>query len=304
LLLIVLETQEKQHQIMLELLKNKKLYIHLSIIIGLGILILISIIFSLDNFTRHGEMVSVPDFRGYYYDELKDQAEFNKFRFVIIDSIYDASKEKGSIATQDPSPESLVKENRTIYLSVIAMNPEMVKMPNLIDLSKRNAISILETYGIKVKKLGFVENLAKDAVIEQKYREEEIEPGTEIIKGSGIELVLGLGAQKALIKAPLLIGLTRSQAIRELHLASLNLGEEHFEDGDDTTSVRIYRQVPKYSDKATVKMGESIELYYKSDKNFDFEQYLKTIKSSDNNTIYEDSTDTFIIEEEIYYEKN
>jgi len=283
---------------MLEILKNKKLYIHLSIIIGLGIIILISVIFSLNSFTRHGEMVSVPDFRGYYYDELKDQAEFNKFRFVIIDSIYDASKEKGSIASQDPSPESLVKENRTIYLSVIAMKPEMVKMPNLIDLSKRNAISILETYGIKVSKLGFVENIAKDAVIEQKYRGEDIEPGTEIIKGSGIELVLGLGAQKALIEVPLLIGLTRSQAIHELHLASLNLGEEHFEDGDDTTTVRIYRQVPNFSDKATVKMGQDIELYYKSDENFDFEQYLKTIKASDKSIINEDSTNTFIIEED------
>jgi len=283
---------------MLEILKNKKLYIHLTIIIVLGIIILISVVFSLDSFTRHGEMVSVPDFRGYYYDELEDQAEFNKFRFVIIDSIYDATKEKGSIASQDPSPESLVKENRTIYLSVIAMNPEMVKMPNLIDLSKRNAISILETYGIKVSKLGFVENIAKDAVIEQKYRGEDIEPGTEIIKGSGIELVLGLGAQKALIEVPLLIGLTRSQAIHELHLASLNLGEEHFEDGDDTTTVRIYRQVPNFSDEATVKMGQDIELYYKSDENFDFEQYLKTIKASDKNIIGGDSTDTFIIEGE------
>jgi len=283
---------------MLEILKNKKLYIHLSIIIVLGIIILISVIFSLDSFTRHGEMVSVPDFRGYYYDELEDQAEFNKFRFVIIDSIYDATKEKGSIASQDPSPESLVKENRTIYLSVIAMNPEMVKMPNLIDLSKRNAISILETYGIKVSKLGFVENIAKDAVIEQKYRGEDIEPGTEIIKGSGIELVLGLGAQKALIEVPLLIGLTRSQAIHELHLASLNLGEEHFEDGDDTTTVRIYRQVPNFSNEATVKMGQDIELYYKSDENFDFEQYLKTIKASDKKIIGGDSTDTFIIEDE------
>ncbi len=277
---------------MLKTLKSKKLYTHISILFGLGIIVLVTAIYSLSSFTRHGETVSVPDFRGYYFNELKDQAEFDKFRFVIIDSIYDVNKEKGSIANQDPSPESLVKEKRTIYLTVIAMNPEMVEMPNLIDLSKRNAISILETYGLKVSKLGFIKNIAKDAVIEQIYRGEEIDPGTDIIKGSGIELILGLGAQKALIQVPLLIGLTRKQAISELHLASLNLGDEHFEEGDDTTTVRIYRQTPNYSEEATVKMGHSIELYYKSNENFDFEQYLKTIKASDEIIIEEDSTIT------------
>jgi len=277
---------------MLEILKSRKLYIHISILIGLGIIILLTVVYSLNSFTRHGETVSVPDFRGYYYNELQDQAEFDNFRFVIIDSIYDADKEKGTIASQDPKPEDLVKKNRTIYLTVIAMNPEMVQMPNLIDLSKRNAISILETYGLKVKKLGFVENIAKDAVVEQKYRGEEIEPETEIMKGSGVELILGLGSQKALIQLPLLIGLTRKQAISELHLASLNIGEEHFEEGDDTTTVRIYRQTPNYSEEANVKMGQSIDLYYKSNENFDFEQYIKTIKASGITTIVEDSTET------------
>ena len=277
---------------MLEILKSRKLYIHISILIGLGIIILLTVVYSLNSFTRHGETVSVPDFRGYYYNELQDQAEFDNFRFVIIDSIYDADKEKGTIASQDPKPEDLVKKNRTIYLTVIAMNPEMVQMPNLIDLSKRNAISILETYGLKVKKLGFVENIAKDAVVEQKYRGEEIEPETEIMKGSGVELILGLGSQKALIQIPLLIGLTRKQAISELHLASLNIGEEHFEEGDDTTTVRIYRQTPNYSEEANVKMGQSIDLYYKSNENFDFEQYIKTIKASGITTIVEDSTET------------
>ncbi len=274
---------------MLDILKSKKLYIHLLILTSLGVIVLLTVVYSLSIFTRHGETISVPDFRGYYYNELQDQVEFNNFRFVIIDSIYSIDKEKGSIASQDPKPNVLVKKNRTIYLTVVAKNPEMVQMPNLIDLSKRNAISILETYGLKVSKLSFVENIAKDAVVEQIYRGEDLEPGTEIIKGSGIELVLGLGSQKELIQVPLLIGLTRKQAIAELHLASLNIGEEHFEEGDDSTTVRIYRQTPNYSKKATVKMGQSIDLYYKSNENFDFDQYLKTIKESDGVITEEDS---------------
>lgn len=269
---------------MLEILKNKKLYINIGILFSIGVLFLIAIVYSLNSFTRHGETITVPDFTGYYYQELEGQPEFAKFKFTIIDSIYDSSKEKGSIVSQDPNADSKVKNGRHIYLTVVAMNPETIDMPNLVDLSLRNASSIIETYGLIINKLSYVPDIAKNAVVEQKYRGENIEEGTPIIKGSGIELVLGLGTENNYIKVPLLIGLTRKQAIDELHLASLNLGNEHFDQGDDTTTVRIYRQSPNYGKEQTVKMGEIIELWYKSEDNFDFDQYLKTIKSSDKST--------------------
>ncbi len=266
---------------MFELLKSKKLYIHLAIIIGLAIILLIVAIYSLRSFTRHGEEITVPDFSGYYYNELKDQAEFSKFKFTIIDSVFDAGKEKGSIVSQDPKAESMVKEGRHIYLTVVAMKPETIEMPNLVDLSLRNASSVLETYGLKITKLSYVPDIAKNAVVEQHYKGEIIEEGTPIVKGSGIELVLGLGTDKNYIQVPLLVGMTRKQALEELHLASLNMGMEHFEEGDDTTTVRIYRQEPRYSQKKTVKMGANIDVWYKSDKNFDFDQYLKTLKAEE-----------------------
>lgn len=269
---------------MLEILKNKKLYINIGILFSIGVLFLIAIVYSLNSFTRHGETITVPDFTGYYYQELEGQPEFAKFKFTIIDSIYDSSKEKGSIVSQDPNADSKVKNGRHIYLTVVAMNPETIDMPNLVDLSLRNASSIIETYGLIINKLSYVPDIAKNAVVEQKYRGENIEEGTPIIKGSGIELVLGLGTENNYIKVPLLIGLTRKQAIDELHLASLNLGNEHFDQGDDTTTVRIYRQSPNYGKEQTVKMGEIIELWYKSEDNFDFDQYLKTLKSSDKST--------------------
>ncbi len=276
-------------QQMLELLKNRRLQINFAILVGLTIIIFASVLYSLSSFTRHGEEITVPDFTGFYYEEIKSQAEFGKFRFEIIDSIYDAEKEKGSIVSQDPKAESKVKEGRNIYLTVVAVNPEMIEMPNVVDLSMRNAISILETYGLHINKLSYMPDIAKNAVVEQKYRGEKINPGTIIKKGVGIELVLGLGMDNTLIQVPIFIGMTRKQEINELHLASINIGEEHFELGDDTASVRIYRQSPTYSKNATVKMGQSIEFWYKSDKNFDFDQYLETIKLSDEEVLSSDS---------------
>lgn len=265
---------------MLKILTSKKLLINIAVLLVLGISTLLLSIYSLNSFTRHGEEITVPDFKGFYLDEITEDVQYSNFKFTITDSVYDRHSEKGSIIVQSPVAGQKVKEGRNIYLTVVAMNAEMVSMPALLDLSLRNAKSKLQTYGIEILKLSYIPNIAKNAVLEVRQNGEEVYEDDKLLKGSGVELVLGLGELKELIKVPLLIGLTHLEAENELHLASLNIGDEHFEEGDDVTTVRIYRQIPAYSDKPTVKLGQKIELFYKSDANFDFEKHLQTIRPS------------------------
>jgi len=263
---------------MLSFFKDKRFYIHLAIMGFLTIGIIWGTMKAIEKFTRHGQAISVPDFTGLYFNELDENADFVRFNFTIIDSVYDSSQEKGTIITQDPLPESLIKEGRMIYLTVVAMNPRMVEMPELKDLSLRSATSLLQTYDLRIGKLSYVPDIARNAVLEQKYRGEAIEPGSQVIAGSSIDLVLGLGEQQELIPVPILIGLNRANAIKVLHKASLNLGAEHFDEGDDTSTVRIYRQNPHFTVKSIARFGSEVELWYKSDKNFDFDAYLQKIK--------------------------
>ncbi len=262
---------------MLSLLKNKRLYLHLALMAVLAVFLIWLTVAIVNNFTRHGQAIPVPDFSGLYFEELEQNPEFSKFSFLVIDSIYDPTKERGTIINQDPTPESFVKEGRKIYLTLVAMNPKMVAMPELKDLSLRSATSLLETYDLKVGKLTYEPDIAMNAVLKQYNKGKKIEPGTMILAGSTIDLVLGLGNQQSLLPVPLLIGLNRSQAIQKLHEYSLNLGIESFEPGDDTATVRIYRQSPNFTHKSIARFGSSIDVWYKSDKNFDFESYLKNI---------------------------
>jgi len=277
---------------MVEFLKDKRFYIHLIIIIIIGVGLIWGTIFSLKAFTRHGEEISVPDFSDMIFEELDTDPAYENFNFTVVDSVYDLTREMGAVISQNPKPESKVKSGRTIYLSIVASNPELVEMPNLVDLSLRSASSLLQTYGLKVTKLSYVPDIAKNAVINQKYKGETIEEGEKIIKGSGIELVLGLGEQRELIPVPLLIGKTHSEALKIIHNASLNIGDEHFEAGDDTASVRVYRQSPRFTNKNVARFGTMIELWYKSEANFDFDQYLSNIKPSDVDTVYENPIDS------------
>jgi eukaryotic-like serine/threonine-protein kinase len=263
---------------MFSFLKEKSFIFNLLIIMGIIFVLIWLTIFSINNFTRHGQAISVPDLSGLYFSELDENDEYENFKFLIVDSIYDPDKEKGTIISQDPAPKSLVKEDRMIYLTVVAVNPKMIEMPELKDLSLRSASSLLQTYNLKIGKLTYEPDYASNAVLRQLYKGSPIEPGKMIKAGSTIDLVLGLGEEQELIPVPMIIGLTRSQAIAALHSYSLNIGSESFEPGDDTSKVRIYRQSPNFTNQSVSRFGSSVDVWYKSDKNFDFDTYLKSIK--------------------------
>jgi hypothetical protein len=73
--------------------------------------------------------------------------------------------------------------------------------------------------------------------------------------------------------------MSRNDAIKMINEYSLNIGEENFEDGADTTNARVYKQNPAYSKKSSISLGSSVELWYKSEKKFNFNAYLKKYKN-------------------------
>ncbi len=262
---------------MFSFFKSSRPAVHFAIVGVLAIILVLIILKMINIFTRHGQSIAIPNFTGLYYNELDKNEEFSKFVFTIADSIYDPTKEKGTIISQDPAPGSRVKSGRQVYITVVSINPEQVAMPNLVDLTLRNATSLLETYGLKAGRLSYVPDIAKNAVIEQKFKGQNIAVGKMINKGSTIDLVLGLGENGDRISIPFLIGMKRSEAVTKIRSSSLNVGLEHFDPGDDTSKVRIYRQSPNHSSEKIANFGAPIELWYKSDKNFDFDTHLKNI---------------------------
>jgi beta-lactam-binding protein with PASTA domain len=119
--------------------------------------------------------------------------EDSDLRGKISDSIYLAKAKPGTVVSQLPEANSLVKENRTVYYVINAVKPEMVKMPDVVGVTLRQATSILETQGLKVGKLLYIPDIAKDNVLRQTYKGKEIRKGTKIVRGSEIDLHLGSG---------------------------------------------------------------------------------------------------------------
>lgn len=142
-------------------------------------------------YTHHGETAEVPDFKGKAIAELDNFIAGKNVNYTIIDSIYNPDEKAGIVFKQDPEPKSLVKHNRTIYLYVTSTQPPQIAMPKLVDRSTRQAMLMIESYGLKQGKITEVAGDCNGCILKQFYKGKEIKPGDPIKKGSKIDLVAG-----------------------------------------------------------------------------------------------------------------
>ncbi len=245
-------------------LKSKVFFINVLVAFLLCILSIYFVYAWMGKITHHGESIAVPNLRGMDLAELDTFLASKSLKYQVVDSLFDGSKTGGTILEQDPAPESNVKEGRTIYLTVNSATPPKVKMPNLIDVSYRQAEAILQTFGLTVGELSYEPDLAKNAVLEQRYKGSGIKPGVEIFKGSKIDLVLGDGLGTTEVSVPLLIGLTKSEAMFVLKGSGLELGEVFFDpDTKDQEEALIYKQDPTSGVSSNMNQGDAIDIYLK-----------------------------------------
>ena len=263
----------------LSFLKQKKFYLNLLAIIILSFIILWLTIKMLNVYTRHGKVYELPDFTGMTTDEV-EQTYGKDYNFILIDSIYSKTQQPGSIVQQDPLPKSKVKHGRNVYYIIVAKMPEKTTMPNLNNLSLRQALVLLESSGLMVKELVYVKHFARNAICEQRYNGEIIKPGTELVKGSKITLHVGLGTDGRNMQLPSLYGLPASDVQHVLNMAGLNLGKEVFDDHDSIQYEKVYKMEPPYS-KQSVRPGTFVNVWYRSDRAFNFDKEQKKSMKED-----------------------
>lgn len=263
----------------LHFLKEKKFYVNLLIILLLCFVILWLTFRLLDKYTRHDEVYSMPDFTGQDYHEVERQFTHD-FHFFLIDSVYPKGQQPGTIYQQDPLPNSKIKKGRNVYIIIVAETPEKTMMPNLKNLSLRQAIGLLESAGLDVDRLNYCDSPYKNAIIDQYYDGKSIKAGTELNKGSKIVLQVGMGPDKDEVKVPNLIGKPAAEAKRQLYLAGLNIGEEVNEDSDSLQYMCVRRMSPGPS-AGSVLLGTYVNLTYHSSRTLDFKKEMRELLRED-----------------------
>jgi beta-lactam-binding protein with PASTA domain len=247
---------------MTDKLSKRKILIHLVASIATMIVILFILVSWLSSYTNHGETVTVPNIKGMKYAELKEYLGNKNLDVKISDSsMFLLDKGPGVVVEQDPRPNEQVKEGRTIYVSITRTVPPQVKMPNLIDVSQRQAEAILFSYGLRLGSMIYKPDLAKGAILEMSCNGKLLKAGESIAKGSKIDLVLGDGVGVTDVAVPNLLNLSLEEAVFVLKGSALNVGEVSYPSGKlDSVNFFVVEQMPMPGDSVFIKQGESVSL--------------------------------------------
>lgn len=255
---------EKIKQYLIKFFQNP--YIN-TILKGLGLILLalIILLFFLKIYTRHNQEQPTPNLVGMSIEEATKTIAMNNLRIEIADSVYIFNKKPGSVIAQNPLPETMVKKNRRVFVTINAKNPIKIEIPNIVGYTLRQAKAILEQDGFEVGTLYFRPDLGLNNVLEQRYNGQIAEPGMRIPKGSKIDLVLGQGMSGERTGIPQLIGLKLNDAISRIVEASLNVGRIRYDEtiitNSDSLDARVYSQYPAYMENATLSFGTRVDIW-------------------------------------------
>lgn len=239
---------------------------NLLVIIGLIAVIGILFFISLGFFTRHGEVVTVPDVRGKSIKDATVALEALGFDVEVRDSIYIDTVPALLVYEQTPERGDVVKVNRTVYLTVNKVVPPMVAMPDLEGLTFRSAEMTLRARRLNIGDTIYKPDFATNTVLQQLLNGKPIKPGKEIPEGSNITLVLSSGTGSMENPVPEIVGLTYMEAKEVLAASNLNIGTVLIDGGvTDTLGAFVFKQSPARRNELhelnLIRAGESVDLW-------------------------------------------
>ena len=171
------------------------LYARQFVLAGLVLVLLfVVLIYSLKSITFHDEYKTVPSLQGISIHDIPEYLESMELRYEVIDSTkFSAKFTPLSVISHQPNAGDEVKKNRKIYLTVNPSGFRKITVPNIIQVTYRNAESILSAVGFEVGEIYYRNNIGKDMVLEIRHEGRTIVPGIALEKTSKIDIVLGNG---------------------------------------------------------------------------------------------------------------
>ena len=201
----------------------------------------------LRDYTQHGVEVEVPQVTGLYVVEAETLLRGERLNLQVIDSTFSRKVPLGTIVEQNPPAQSHAKCGRTVYVIVNASQHKQVVLPELHDVSYRQAENMLKQLGLQVGDVFYEPSQYRDLVIDLRLDTLSLEAGARIEEGSVITLVIGQGQGTEMVTVPDLRGkhLNEIRSLllsQHLTLGSYTYDEEPTEENKD--EYIVYAQQP------------------------------------------------------------
>lgn len=231
----------------------------------------VALVFFLRFYTNHGQKLNLPDYVGMNIEEARKMASDNDFELIADDSVHIVGKPGGEILSQNPDPDSPVKEGRKVYVSITKYNADIflsARLPQLYGQRFDLKAKELETlFKLKCNVIAYAYDPGpRDHILEVQYNGKPIENAkgknkrVEIAKGDQLDFVLSK-REGGKVQVPELMCKQLEAAKFLCQAARLGIGEI-IENGEitDLSTAFVYDQVPKPSE-GRVDMGTAVKIF-------------------------------------------
>lgn len=225
-------------------IKNIFIAVLITVLLAVGTLVFIHF------YTQHGSMRTVPNLQGKNINEAIKLLKENDLQVKIIDSLYSREYKFGAVVEQNPSPNNIVKPHRIVYLITNSSSVKKIAIPNIVDMSSRQAKALLKSLGFQVEKVEYGQSAYRDLVIGVKYKRKDIEIGEKIPDQSKLTLVIGNGLLSSENGFPYVVGLDYISAEQIISSSKYPLGKVTFDEqplGNKEKFI-VYKQDPDVID--------------------------------------------------------
>jgi eukaryotic-like serine/threonine-protein kinase len=213
-------------------------------------------------YTKHGDSVTVPSFKGMTIQQAEKLMDDRGLNYTVTDSVFDPAAKPLQVMEQEPVANTKVKPSRNIYLTLNAVKPPLVKLPNLIGKSFDIAQKNLELRGLRIGVTETRPDPASNTVLEVKYNGKILKEKDEVPKGAALTLVIADGIGDTELDIPELVGNTVEEAKFLIKTNNLNLGSIVGNGSiSDTAHAFVYKQNPTAKKGEKIKMGEQVDIY-------------------------------------------
>jgi eukaryotic-like serine/threonine-protein kinase len=236
-----------------QILTNKLLYISIAGILTFGALaILIVDRWVMPAYTNYNEGVTVPDLTKISLQEAENLLDSYGFRYEILDRRAHSSYPPDYIIDQSPSPRQIVKPNRKIFLTVSTDTRPTVVVPNVENMSLRNARIQLENSGLEVGVISMESGRFRDTVIRQ-----SIAAADTVDQGTVVDLAVSDGLGDELVRVPEIVGLPYQEAQQRILEAGLRIGQITYQPDRETAPYTVLSFTP---DREELLEGRELDL--------------------------------------------
>jgi len=247
------------------------------------LIILVGLFYWLRGYTNHGVEVEVPQISGLTLEEAKVLLQAQDLSLQVIDSTFSTQVPLGTIVDQLPPAESMSKPGRVVYVVLNARQRQQVVLPDVWDVSYRQAQNSLQRLKLVVDSIRYEPSTYRDLVLNVEANGVGVMPGTRLTEGAHVVLVVGKGLGESEVSVPSLLGLNAADARSLLLHSRLTLGSIEYDEApteENKESYVVFQQVPaagtslREGMNVNIRMSKSMEKAVMTESSSDEEEFF------------------------------